>query len=244
MAAALHPNSRPRLACLVRCVTYLAVGAVTSSLLAWLLAAREPISANNSGDYKLYVLQTGPSRKASVRVRESAGGLTVSRTDLPGLLDHKWVDETGESPDAACQALISAAPIDELREMRAFGLPLLQFRGGLVIDGAPDITWDSSGEIVRWDIRLRTLDCLPLSSPNTRWPPSSAFLPYGPIWSGLVCNAATHAVLLWVSRAGLVRLKRAVTSRKGHCEHCQYPRPPGGVGACPECGTIPSSKSA
>lgn len=64
----------------------------------------------------------------------------------------------------------------------------------------------------------------------------SVFLPFHPLWRGVIINSCFYAALLRMSIATPRAMRRRVRRRKGLCMKCGYPD--GGAVRCPECGEV------
>ncbi len=64
--------------------------------------------------------------------------------------------------------------------------------------------------------------------------PYESFLPWLPLWDGLIVNTIIYAGLVLLTWLGLGRLRRRRRVRRGQCAECAYEL--AGLEVCPECG--------
>ena len=70
--------------------------------------------------------------------------------------------------------------------------------------------------------------------PDTRW------IPYFPLWPGLIGNALVWGSVIWVVLFGVRLARQRLRIRRGLCVRCAYDRRGISTAApCPECGTAP-----
>ncbi|MBX3359443.1 MAG: hypothetical protein KF745_13570 [Phycisphaeraceae bacterium] len=67
-------------------------------------------------------------------------------------------------------------------------------------------------------------------------PNSSAYLPLGPIWPGLLAGVCFWSAIIALATFGPGALRRAWRRRRSRCETCGYPLHDLPRGECPECG--------
>lgn len=70
------------------------------------------------------------------------------------------------------------------------------------------------------------------------------FLPYGPIWFGLLANSAIYGGAWWGLLLGLGKLEGWRRKRAGRCVKCLYDLREIQADACPECGEVISCEGA
>lgn len=76
-----------------------------------------------------------------------------------------------------------------------------------------------------------------LSSKSVIWPHATyIWMPYYPIWSGLVINTTIYAALLWIAVYLLRSIKHDRRLHHGTCPYCAYDMQFNYTGGCPECG--------
>lgn len=62
----------------------------------------------------------------------------------------------------------------------------------------------------------------------------SGFLPYWPIWEGVIANSFVYGSVTLVVWLAILRWRAANRERVGRCRVCGYDL--AGLGVCPECG--------
>lgn len=70
----------------------------------------------------------------------------------------------------------------------------------------------------------------------------AVFIPYRPIWAGLLCNGAIYGAGLFILWNSLLWMRGAVRARSGRCAACGYGPLQGDV--CSECGKPRAPRSA
>lgn len=77
---------------------------------------------------------------------------------------------------------------------------------------------------------------------NELYGPEERWIPYYPLWPGLIGNALVWGGVIWVGLFGLRLLRGRRRRRHGLCTRCAYDRKGIATAApCPECGTVPAS---
>jgi hypothetical protein len=67
------------------------------------------------------------------------------------------------------------------------------------------------------------------------------FVPYKPIWSGLLVNTLCFAMVTWLTLRAASAVRSRRRRRRGVCEQCRYPLR--GTSRCPECGWAASRQA-
>lgn len=74
--------------------------------------------------------------------------------------------------------------------------------------------------------------------PKSAGPRFDRYLPYQPIWRGLIANTLVYSVLFLIPLASFVLSRRVRRIRTGRCVQCRYNLRSNTSARCPECGTL------
>lgn len=128
-----------------------------------------------------------------------------------------------------------------------YGFPALTIRCvTLVTDPIPGSTTKPSviahGAVMDENAIPITVINAALGSKSAIWPHATyIWLPYHPIWSGLVINTMIYALFLWVLLYLLRSIKHDRRLHRGTCPYCAYDLGFNYTSGCPECGWRRSS---
>jgi len=117
-----------------------------------------------------------------------------------------------------------------------FGFPALSLYCNTMIDDSAPLP---NGEFATWTRGgfFDRIDSTTLMGKPSVWPHAQhIWLPYRPIWSGLVINTLIYA-LVWMMISYLyTRVRNAQRMLRGRCPFCAYEHHHDFTHGCPECG--------
>lgn len=121
------------------------------------------------------------------------------------------------------------------------GFPAMSFRGRTLVDDATTLP-NGTLRTRTHGVFIDRIDALGRAGNGLVWPHAAhIWLPYIPIWSGLVINTLFYAALVATLGYMHIRIRNARRMLRGRCPYCAYEMHHHFTHGCPECGWRRSS---